>query len=189
MSFIKVLGYFAKNKDYSGYADMKVYGEGHRIHHFPLSTSFPINVVPSLSNLGKPYFKAIHTALNSLNKDIQCVSDECVLSECPLAKAYLPIYMFYYIPDPRVDCVGVTINHTYRIADMFYCVAHPDERERMERILNGTDNPLYDFVHELRYNPNIATQLSTERREAKDNFLKKEEEGGGGNKRYKIDDE
>lgn len=33
-----------------------------------------------------------------------------------------------------------------------YCL-HPDEREHMERFLAGTDNPIYDLVHELRFNP------------------------------------
>jgi hypothetical protein len=30
------------------------------------------------------------------------------------------------------------------------------ENERMARYLAGTDNPLYDFLEELRYNPNSA---------------------------------
>jgi len=32
----------------------------------------------------------------------------------------------------------------------------PAEREHMDRFLTGTDNPLYDLVHELRYNPTIG---------------------------------
>lgn len=45
---------------------------------------------------------------------------------------------------------------------------HPDENERMERLLAGTDNPLYDLVHELRYNPRLG--LSRDLHEAKRRF-------------------
>ncbi len=30
-------------------------------------------------------------------------------------------------------------------------ILHPDERDHMERYLAGTDDPMYDFIHELRY--------------------------------------
>lgn len=56
----------------------------------------------------------------------------------------------------------------------FYLV-HPSEREHMERYLAGTDNPLYDLVNELRYNPNLA--FGSEVRAAEQNFefeIKKE---------------
>jgi hypothetical protein len=53
---------------------------------------------------------------------------------------------------------------------VYWCIAHPDERQRIERILNGTDNALHDLVHELRYNPNMPVHLSAERSAAKEDF-------------------
>lgn len=50
-------------------------------------------------------------------------------------------------------------------------VVDPCEKEHMERFLAGTDDPLYDLVHELRYNPNI--RLGEEVREAENHFKKK----------------
>lgn len=47
-------------------------------------------------------------------------------------------------------------------------LVHPSEREHMERYLAGTDNPLYDLVNELRYNPNLA--FGSEVRAAKQDF-------------------
>jgi len=54
-----------------------------------------------------------------------------------------------------------------------WCIVHPEESERMERILAGTDNPLYDLVHELRYNPNISSKLGAEREDAQQDFNQK----------------
>jgi hypothetical protein len=49
---------------------------------------------------------------------------------------------------------------------------HPCEHEHMERFLAGTDDPLYDFVHELRYNPR-AMPVSPELEMAREDFQKK----------------
>lgn len=48
----------------------------------------------------------------------------------------------------------------------------PSENEKLERILEGTDNPMYEFVHELRYNPN-SFMKGRELQEAKEDFEKK----------------
>lgn len=37
-----------------------------------------------------------------------------------------------------------------------WCLIHPAERDRMERHLTGTVNPIHDLVHEMRYNPALA---------------------------------
>ena len=55
----------------------------------------------------------------------------------------------------------------------------PGEREHMDRFLAGTDNPLYDLVHELRYNPRIG--LGMEKEEARTDF-----EGETSKKRAKV---
>ena len=58
----------------------------------------------------------------------------------------------------------------------FYIV-HPDERDRMPRILEGTDNPMYDLVHEMRYGKDaIRMGTGTELKTAKRKF---EEMDGG----------
>jgi hypothetical protein len=50
-------------------------------------------------------------------------------------------------------------------------IIHPDEKEHVERFLAGTDDPLYDFIHELRYNPKFM--LGNDVEEAKNEFTKK----------------
>lgn len=49
-------------------------------------------------------------------------------------------------------------------------VVDPSENEHMERFLAGTDDPLYDLVHELRYNPKI--RLGEDVQEAESHFKK-----------------
>lgn len=49
-------------------------------------------------------------------------------------------------------------------------VVHPSEEEHMERYLAGTDDPMYDFVHEMRYNPDSV--FGKERQEAEAHFKK-----------------
>ena len=93
---------------------------------------------------------------------------------CPYITFLFPFYVFPAEPP---------ITNT-KDTKLYWYVVHPDENERMERILNGTDNPLYDLVHELRYNPAISSGLSTERKEAKDRF-----EENTGQKRARIDNE
>ena len=47
-------------------------------------------------------------------------------------------------------------------------VVHPKENDRMQRIIDGTHDPIYDLVHELRYNPTIGIEV----RQAKKRFEK-----------------
>lgn len=49
-------------------------------------------------------------------------------------------------------------------------VVDPSENEHMERFLAGTDDPIYDLVHELRYNPRI--RLGEDVQEAESHFKK-----------------
>lgn len=86
------------------------------------------------------------------------------LKICPFAAHYGPFYMFPYKPKKKA-------NAHQDETELWWCIVHPDERDRMERILGGTDNPLHDLVHELRYNPNI----SFEREEAKRDFESKKQ--------------
>ena len=48
---------------------------------------------------------------------------------------------------------------------------HPSERDRMERFLAGTLDPMHDLVHELRYNP--AFQIGKDVQDAKNDFNKR----------------
>ena len=80
------------------------------------------------------------------NKQDASSPHECILHE------YLPFYV-----------ISVAQKGDYMV--------HPCERERMERILNGTDDPMYDLVHELRYNPHVG--IGSELKEAKNDFNKR----------------
>ena len=61
-----------------------------------------------------------------------CKEDQ-ELSSCLRIQALFPVYLL--------------VPHTN---DAMY-IAHPSEREHVERFIAGTDNPLYDYVHELRF--------------------------------------
>jgi succinate dehydrogenase flavin-adding protein (antitoxin of CptAB toxin-antitoxin module) len=50
---------------------------------------------------------------------------------------------------------------------------HPDEKEHIERFLAGTDNPLYDLVHELRYNPKFALDKDVQEAQERDKKRRK----------------
>jgi hypothetical protein len=54
----------------------------------------------------------------------------------------------------------------------FHYILDPSEHEHMERYLAGTDDPMYDFVHELRHNPR-ALPTSTELVEATERYNKR----------------
>lgn len=90
---------------------------------------------------------------------------------CPHLEHHGPFYLFAGIP-PTTEYAPYT-NYWY--------IVHPDEKERMERILNGTDNPLYDLVHELRYNPVISPAFNRERQECQQDLE------SGGTKRTRLE--
>jgi hypothetical protein len=71
----------------------------------------------------------------------------------------------YFDRDVCIDKVGLYIITT-RNQDEF--VVDPSENEHMERFLAGTDDPLYDLVHELRYNPHF--RLDAEIQSAENHF-------------------
>lgn len=72
------------------------------------------------------------------------------------------------------DCLDELPLYTIKTANDENYILHPYEHERMERFLAGTEDPMYDLVHELRYNPNI--KLSSEVQEAESHFKKHKSE-------------
>lgn len=75
------------------------------------------------------------------------VYDTTDVIECAVHTQYAPYYFVAVKPNAADNKDG------YKI---LWHLIHPDEREHMERILAGTDNPIYDLVHELRYNPRVG---------------------------------
>lgn len=107
----------------------------------------------------------IHAALNGFCVTCKCEETDCIMAEfCALRAKYAPYYF------ARVKCKDD--DHPWIEKGKFaWYLIHPDERERMERILNGTDNPLYDLVHQLMYNPDVLpAEMIRSRREAKEHF-------------------
>lgn len=72
------------------------------------------------------------------------------------------------------QCLDTLQLYTIQTAKDEIYIVHPCEYERMERFLAGTEDPMYDLVHELRYNPNI--KLSSEIQEAESHFKKRKSE-------------
>lgn len=115
----------------------------------------------------------LHTCLSHVSKKVQCLHEgvECTFYgiekniPCPFVQHLMPLYLFATKPKEHEDF------STTDLPCACWYIVHPDERERMERILNGTDNPLCDLVHEPRYNPNISSKLGHgEREEAQEDF-------------------
>lgn len=76
--------------------------------------------------------------------------------------------------DELEQCLDALQLYTIETAKDEIYIVHPCEYERMERFLAGTEDPMYDLVHELRYNPNI--KLSSEIQEAESHFKKHKSE-------------
>lgn len=193
MSFVKVLGYIREDNDNT--LDYKFFHKTKSgVMHIPINKAAPIYVCQSgysiLEMIGYevsgddmyPIFYKIHRILDELLDKSTCslipeekpgdvdISPLCSLIDtrwsyqpCPLLSLYGPFYVLPYQATERIDGEDC----------LYWCVVHPDEKERMERILNGTDNPLYDLVHELRYNPDMPDRFSSEKREAKNDFEQK----------------
>ena len=211
MSFVKVLGFIGvnnKTKEWSQFYDYD------HTEYMPLPTSRSVKLVNGtyelfhilrqpnegiLRQICWQFHGVLATLFNSplceWDDDddkicsFSCWKEKSKLPLCPIEKALGSFYVFPYVPDPNIDdlIVADSFYSSDFEATLFWCIVHPDERERMERILAGTDNPIHDLVHELRYNPNITTQLGGERREAKED-LEQGGEGVGANKKHKKDE-
>lgn len=186
MSFVKILGYLVKKDRHID----ACYFMDNYVTYKPIETSYPVYVCATFDTVLEatgtmdeledlPVTAGLfHSRLKELNESLgtsDCCSQICSLLSndgdnpvCVLKETYGPFYVFPYTPKKTIDCA-------YEVSQekIYWCIAHPDEKERMERILNGTNNPLYDLVHELRYNPAIPARLSVERREAKEDFEQK----------------
>lgn len=206
MSFVKVLGFIGVNHKEEQWSQFYDYDH---TEYMPLPASRSVKLVKETNQLFyilcQPTEKILrkicwefHGVLANLFTSTACEwksgkkemcsfcswKYESKLPPCPIAEALGSFYVFPYVPDPNID--RVTVSDPFWVGDfeatLFWCIVHPDERERMERILGGTDNPIYDLVHELRYNPNITNQLGGERREAKEDLER------GGQKKHKKDE-
>jgi hypothetical protein len=203
---IKLLGSFVETDEQDADLLLSFISYPGFTKYYPLDTSLPVyvckNVRAMFSAVGysfcgvdderyRRFLEESHTELESLDDALpKCENfkfpekegekmDVCSFcrqdaESCPLEKAYGPFYLFPYIAKKIID--------PELKGSVYWCIAHPDERQRMERILNGTDNPIYDLVHELRYNPSMPVHLGAERRAAKEDFEQQK-------KRQRIGDE
>ncbi len=111
----------------------------------------------------------LHNVLNECITDKEHMCDDtnaaCAFTvldnvPCNIMKHLFPLYTIL---------AHETSNNDMKFIGWF--VVHPDERDRMERILAGTNDPIHDLVHELRYNPALA--LGADVSDARDNFNKR----------------
>lgn len=72
----------------------------------------------------------------------------------------------------KVKLINVINGHA---AKHIHYILDPSEHEHIERCLAGTDNPMYDFVYELRYNPQ-GLPKSAELVEGENRFNKRQRE-------------
>jgi hypothetical protein len=52
----------------------------------------------------------------------------------------------------------------FRSKDGIYSIIHPDDYEKVERIINCTLDPIHDLIHELRYHPVIGIDANIARK-------------------------
>lgn len=150
MIFVKVLGYFKETSKVNFNYEFK--SMSHGTTHIPINPKAPICVCHNMNDIClKIGYIAEETDIAFMETSLNVAG---------------PYYIIIYEATQKLDGVDA----------LYWCVVHPDEHERMERILNGTDNPLYDLVHELRYNPNMPTHLGVERKEAQEDFEQKKKQ-------------
>lgn len=71
--------------------------------------------------------------------------------------------------DSLKECLRTLHIYSLKTKNAYYGI-HPCEKEHVERYLAGTDDPMYDFVHELRYHPDSL--LGREKEAAEAHFKK-----------------
>lgn len=112
----------------------------------------------------------------SIHESIQKVAKlKLDISICYLrfykAEKFEDCFPLYFIITDNVLGVYPQQIDTLTYQGSIWCLVHPDERVRMERYLSGTDNPIHDLVHELRFHPAFA--MSRDVVDAKQDFENK----------------
>ena len=107
------------------------------------------------------------------NDTCQCQSDGLNEALCTSLKL-LPPFPLYKVTVKNKHMQSNQYGRGLRPTKGKTCdyILDPSEHEHMERYLAGTDDPMYDFVHELRHNPR-ALPTSHELEEAVDKFNKR----------------
>jgi hypothetical protein len=181
--FVKVFGYFNQHKDHTVDLDCVTYVQRSTDQFVVLDTTqvyalYHVEELPVMDNFDYDddglAADSLHKAFNWMtetrwcNENAKLEANACSFFNsnsphvCPHLKWFMPLYIFRTPVNP--------LDQDFKEKEAKWYIVHPDERERMGRVLNGTDNPLYDLVHELRYNPNISSRLGAEREEAQQDF-------------------
>lgn len=105
--------------------------------------------------------ESVHFYFNLLT-ETKCNVNQCAFHRedaphCPLLDLFFPIYAML-TTDPM------------DLKRMEWVIIHPSERDRMERFLAGTLDPMHDLVHELRL------QIGKDVQNAKNDFNKRTRE-------------
>jgi len=83
-------------------------------------------------------------------------SDEQVSDITDVCKNY-QTYQEYLFPLYEITVADKLFRHGGEKCMRF--IVHPSEKERMERIQEGTNNPMWDLVQVLRYTPGFGTDF------------------------------
>jgi hypothetical protein len=76
-----------------------------------------------------------------------------VAPDCLCNLTIFPLYMIVVKNKMRIEMEREDCDTEYFVPKLVNCFVASSEREHMERYLAGTDDPLYDYVHHLKYNP------------------------------------
>ena len=140
--------------------------------HFYTDSIFTNAGATGFPDVTKEMFQIWHKQMCSdhlYNDDQECPcgldKEKNVEEDCLFVKEMFPLYEVVVENKMRLTVCGDKT--TFKT---FTYLLDPSEREHMERYLAGTDDPMYDFVHELRYNPNRAFPASPELEKVKSDF-------------------
>lgn len=97
-------------------------------------------------------FGSIHDEVN----DWAPVEDKCGVDNC----AGLPGMCLLNKMAPFYE---ISVEKRNGVGTLLQFMVHPDESERMQRIVAGTDNPMWDYVFQLQFNPDIGSHPVTKR--------------------------
>ena len=71
-----------------------------------------------------------------------------------LIKKVFPLYQIRTVNRNDIDSAG----NCGKKSSLY--LVHPDQKERMQRILDGTDSPLYDIIQIMQYHPGWGSETS-----------------------------
>ncbi len=131
-----------------------------------------VTYIPKHLILAVDYYETVKDWME--NNICECTSPELKEKLIQSLTLLPPFPMYRVTVANKIKFANIQLVNSTHLTVSKSCeyILDPSEHEHMERYLAGTDDPMYDFVHELRHNPR-ALPTSTELAEATERFNKR----------------